>query len=275
MRCLFCRENSDLSRSVEHIIPESLGNTEHVLPPRVVCDKCNNYFARKVEAPLLDSEFFRHVRQQAMLQNKRGRIPTVTGLCLPAKVAVLLSVEKNGSKGLCAAKDDETGRLIESIRLHQKGTLLVPVPVPPEQRIVSRFLGKVALEVLASRVFHVAGGLDEIVDKEELHPLRRYARRGDKPQNWPFHERRIYPEDAYFVDRDTGEYYEVLHEYTLLYTEHTELYLVLGLLGVEYTLNMVEPMSEGYEQWLRENGGRSPLYPDGFPPMYRPMQQPG
>ncbi len=36
MRCIFCKTDSDSSRSVEHIIPESLGNTDYVLPPGCV-----------------------------------------------------------------------------------------------------------------------------------------------------------------------------------------------------------------------------------------------
>src|SRR6267154_1084155 len=53
VRCIFCKQNSALSRSVEHIVPESLGNTQHILPIGVVCDACNNYLAREVEKPLL------------------------------------------------------------------------------------------------------------------------------------------------------------------------------------------------------------------------------
>lgn len=52
VRCIFCKQNSEGSRSVEHIIPESIGNTRHILPRGTVCDRCNNYFSRKVEGPL-------------------------------------------------------------------------------------------------------------------------------------------------------------------------------------------------------------------------------
>ncbi len=45
----FCKQCSDLSNSVEHIIPESLGNKNHVLPKGIVCDRCNNYFTLKIE----------------------------------------------------------------------------------------------------------------------------------------------------------------------------------------------------------------------------------
>jgi len=34
MRCIFCQEYSTNSKSVEHIIPESLGNKSHILGER-------------------------------------------------------------------------------------------------------------------------------------------------------------------------------------------------------------------------------------------------
>ncbi len=58
-----------------------------------------------------------------------------------------------------------------------------------------------------------------------------------------------------------GKPYEVLHEYMLLYTEARELYLIVAILGVEYTLNMGGPEIDGYINWLKENDEKSPLYP--------------
>lgn len=76
MRCIFCKQDSSASRSVEHIIPESLGNTDHVLPVGVVCDGCNQYFARKVERQVLESPMFRLLRLDMGIPNKRGRVPS-------------------------------------------------------------------------------------------------------------------------------------------------------------------------------------------------------
>lgn len=75
MRCIFCKHDSSTSVSVEHIVPESLGNIDHVLPVGVVCDGCNQYFARKVERQLLESPMFRLLRADMAIPNKRGRIP--------------------------------------------------------------------------------------------------------------------------------------------------------------------------------------------------------
>ena len=65
MNCLFCKQNTDNSKSVEHIIPESLGNKEHILPRGLVCDNCNQYFAIKIEKPLLEQPYFRNIRHRA------------------------------------------------------------------------------------------------------------------------------------------------------------------------------------------------------------------
>lgn len=75
MRCIFCKHDSSNSVSVEHIVPESLGNIDHMLPVGVVCDGCNQYFARKVERQLLESPMFRLLRADMAIPNKRGRIP--------------------------------------------------------------------------------------------------------------------------------------------------------------------------------------------------------
>lgn len=41
-RCLYCLREDRAFTSVEHVIPEGMGNKEIVLPVGVVCDKCNN-----------------------------------------------------------------------------------------------------------------------------------------------------------------------------------------------------------------------------------------
>lgn len=76
MRCIFCKADSQTSRSVEHIVPESMGNTNHVLPLGAVCDGCNQYFARKVERPVLESPILRLIRASMEVPNKRGRFPS-------------------------------------------------------------------------------------------------------------------------------------------------------------------------------------------------------
>ncbi|MDD5369403.1 MAG: HNH endonuclease [Anaerolineaceae bacterium] len=84
MRCIFCKASTfQQPKSREHVIPEALGNKESVLPPGAVCDSCNNYFARKVEKPVLDSPMFRLLRYDRIIPNKRGKIPFFSNDELP------------------------------------------------------------------------------------------------------------------------------------------------------------------------------------------------
>ena len=67
---------------IEELTPEILnnfidriyiGNKSTILHKGIVCDKCNNYFARKVEQPFLESEPIRKLRQELQLENKKGK----------------------------------------------------------------------------------------------------------------------------------------------------------------------------------------------------------
>ena len=104
----------------------------------------------------------------------------------------------------------------------------------------------------------------EVIFRNELDEIRYFARYGDVKKKWQFHERRIYDEHYRFVS-EVGEDYEVIHEFSTLYTQDGELYVVCAIFGVEYTINLVSPFIEGYLRWLEENNQRSCLYPHGIP----------
>lgn len=81
--CIFCKLPGESSLSVEHILPQSLGNTRHTLPKGVVCDGCNNYFARKLERPVLESQMMRLLRRERRIPNKRNRLPPLEPFVSP------------------------------------------------------------------------------------------------------------------------------------------------------------------------------------------------
>lgn len=255
MRCIFCKDDSGDSKSVEHIVPESLGNTEHTLPLGVVCDHCNNYFARKIEKPLLDSGYFRRARFTNAINNKRGNLPTVQAIHFASN-----SVIEIDHHSVYPIDEKDSKRFIQSILRTGTGTFVMSMGEEPDRYTMSRFLGKVAIEVLAQRLLHEPGAMDEIIENKELDNLRHYVRRGDLKKVWPFHQRVIYKENATFSEDGYGTY-QVLHEYTLLFTKEMEIYLILAVLGVEYALNMDSPNISGYVKWLSKNGNKSPLYP--------------
>jgi hypothetical protein len=258
MKCIFCQYEADNSKSIEHIIPESLGNTEHILPAGVVCDDCNQYFGSKVEKLLLESDYFRQARFRMETPNKAGRIPSISAFLLPRLMELEWFFEKDGSLSVAPRNEKDCENLADYLLAHKRGKMIIVEAQPPDEKLISRFLGKVAIEVMAHRLLDQQGGLEFVSTDPQLDPLRKYVRFGEGPALWPFFSRRIYPEDKIFTD-NIGRSYEVLHEYALLYTQQQELYLVLAIYGVEYTINLGSPTLEGYETWLRENAGKSYL----------------
>ncbi len=261
MRCIFCKQPSASSVSVEHIIPEALGNEDHILPAGIVCDQCNNYFGRKIEGPLLDSGHFHGLRFRQSLPNKRGEVPPAFGLYPQGRVEVALKREKDSSLSIGPRFENDSDVFANAVRFNKTGSIWVPISDNIEPILLTRFLAKVGLEILAQRTLHLDVFEEEFIDNVQLDLLRDFARRGNKPTNWPIHERKIYPENHTFQG---SKPHQILHEYTLLYTETRELYAVVCIMGVEYTINMGGPEIEGYLAWLKENNGLSPLYPDGI-----------
>lgn len=259
MHCLFCKQDSSTSRSVEHIIPQSLGNTAHVLPVGLVCDKCNNYIAREIEKPLLDSLYFRERRFYAGLPNQEKRIPPVEGIHLQSRTPVHL-VKIVGEEGISigASPSADESEWVRSVLKQRGGTVVIPIGEKPSDYLVSRFLGKVGLEVLAHRMLEVPGGIEELISHPQLDELRQHVRMGNPRKTWPYTHRSIYPPDFLFVDR--AEQYEVLHEFDILVTPANECYIVVAIFGEEYALNLGGPEIDGYKAWLDRHKNMSPLY---------------
>jgi len=263
-RCIFCKKDASTSKSVEHIVPESLGNEEHTLPPGVVCDACNNYFASSIEQPVLESGHFVTSRFNALIPNKRQRMPRLSAVLLPGALRshqvqfhrADVSRDMNGNFELYAEVGAE-----EAIVSGRINRVVVPASgAKPKPQLFSRFLAKVAVECLAQRLLdHNGDLLREFIDDEQVDTLRSYSRYGKSGMEWPYSERRIYGSDFLFPD-GKGNAYEVLHEWTFLYTDPGEMYFVIAILGIEYTINVGGPDIEGYGLWLRQTNGQSPLY---------------
>ena len=225
MRCIFCKQDSSTSRSVEHIIPESLGNSDHVLPAGTVCDGCNNYMAREVEKPLLDSLYFRERRFYAGLTNKKKRIPPLDGIHLQSLTHIqLMKTPLESEISIGAAPNVDEARWVNSILNNKSSSIIMPIGTMPDDYFVSRFIAKVGLEAIAHRVINVSGALQEIIDKPELDELRRYVRQGSPGSIWPYSFRSLYLPDAIF--NNGHEQYEVLHEFDILITDQNECYVV-------------------------------------------------
>ena len=273
MHCIFCKRDSTASHSVEHIIPESLANEEHILPPGVVCDACNNYFASSIEQVVLESGAFKTARFQMLIPNKRKRMPTVEGMLLPLQPGMTLQQARRFHSADVSRDTDGNYMLfpsdaaVEAVANGHITRIIIPSAGPkPDSTLFARFLGKIAVEAMAARLLKNAPYmLDDFAHDDQVDHLRNYARYGKQGLAWPYSERRIYPADFSFPTSNEGSY-EVLHEFDFLYTDQGEMYFVLAIMGTEYAINMAGPDYEGYTQWLAEHNGASPLYvKEGFP----------
>jgi hypothetical protein len=173
MRCIFCKQASDLSLSVEHIVPESLGNREHVLAKGIVCDACNNYFAVKIEKRVLETEFFKNLRFRNSLESKKGRVPPGT--------AIFPRTNSNGEISFDDKENiinvnvnEETFQLIMEGKIKQ---LYLPMnnELPANNQAISRMLGKIALEIFAARFIDQNVTLDDLISAPSIAKERTLA----------------------------------------------------------------------------------------------------
>lgn len=259
MNCLFCKQISDDSVSVEHIIPESLGNKEHTLPRGIVCDKCNQYFAIKIEKKLLEQPYFKNVRHRARIESKKGRVPIENGIIISPELAKVEIIFDKHDRTIVVMNDEEQARRIFS---SPKGSLVIPAFDKPDDnnKVLSRFLAKVAVEALLLWIIKEDGWIDEVMNKPELNDIKKYARYGEGTDFWKYHQRRIYSEDTRFNHPLINiEDYEVLHEYKILITKGSHYYFVIAILGIEYTIGYGGPEIDSYLEWLHNNNSKSIL----------------
>jgi hypothetical protein len=71
--CLFCRRLDGGFTSQEHVFSEALGNHEFVLPPGVVCDRCNNGPLSRADQALVDFPPVTLLRAERGLPTRAGK----------------------------------------------------------------------------------------------------------------------------------------------------------------------------------------------------------
>lgn len=267
MRCIFCQNDSSESKSVEHIVPESLGNKTIILPKGFVCDKCNNYFARKVEKDVLEMPYLTSVRHRnVILSKKRKSVPVE--MIFPKTLnssKVTMNVTDNGIFANIIDKD-----VFESIMKTGNGRMIAMYHPEPEypNRKMARFIAKCAFEYL---VYAVQDDLRKSFVENELFDsqldfFRKFAR--FDIGEWSYSQRRVYSEGQLKKDIDSKEVYETLHEMCLFINGKedlgcgnfsAELYFAIGIMGIEYVICISDPDISGYHIWLEENKKMSPL----------------
>lgn len=268
--CIFCHEKTDTSKSVEHIIPESLGNKHHYLPKGYVCDKCNNYFSIKIEKELLSQPYFVSLRFRNEIMTKKGKLVKEKMIFPEIMTSADVTLQTTHDGVVVSFDDDILYHSLEKGEIETIEFPYVPEPKYPNL-IVSRFLAKCAYEYFLYNVGkdNYDSCVQELLGKESdsLKDLREYARYG-KGDYWQYSQRRIYSEGDVVFNSDDGIFYERLHEMQFFVKEHNimpnglvsaEIYFVMAISGIEYAICISDQNISGYKNWIEDHNGVSPL----------------
>lgn len=260
-RCLFCKKSTQGSKSVEHIIPESIGNKQKVLPIGIVCDACNNYFSIKVENLILSDISLRNIRAFYQVPNKRNRLQSLLGEIGGTGIKVNLKIK---GRKMDIQPENEKDRSRVEEHFHSKLTednfspLLFAIDINPPKKEMSRFLAKMALEALAYRFLKNEDLINSLIDDPHYDLIRNYARLGTCFKEWPYHQRRIFPDDTKMRHPKTGKWVQAGFGFEIFLTPRPETYFAFLFYGMEFVINLGGPSIKGYEDWLIENNNISP-----------------
>lgn len=273
MQCIFCHKDSSNSKSVEHIIPESLGNKDHFLPKGYVCDECNHYFAIKIENELLSQPYFVSMRFRNEILTKKGRHVKEKMMFPGALNSVEAILQTTDDGRVISFYDEDLFDRVEKRKVTQIMALYIPEP-EYSNKTMSRFLAKCACEYFLYNMGKEKYDLcvQELLCKEAdiLKALREYARYG-KGEYWQYNQRRIYSEGDVVFNQNEDLDYEILHEMKFFVREHkrfpngyveAEIYFVMAIAGIEYAICISDPNISEYQKWLETHNGHSPLKDD-------------
>jgi hypothetical protein len=180
MNCIFCYKNSDDSKSVEHVIPESLGNYIYILDKGIVCDQCNQYFSRTFEQQVLNLPFFKEARHATNIKSKKGKIPNGKGFIIDPDLA---EIEFLKDKNLT-----EIISIPGNTKVEKDIAAFIPFYGSPgfQNIYVSKFLGKMGIEAMVLNSIHYKTPIEDNVNQLCFEEMKKYVRAGQKNQYWPY-----------------------------------------------------------------------------------------
>lgn len=188
--CPFCREvilsplsEANNAKSEEHILPLSLGNEDLIIPKGLICDKCNNYFAREIEKPFLNNDAIRLLRSYHTVPSRKKKVPPIEAY-INNEIAQIEIDPKNNCSFISLSP--------ETIEKICSGDIscFITRSVDPASLVgnyhVSRFLVKVFLEMCLlyqfeynkDKIYHTFFVFDETMD--DLLSYVRFGNRNKK-----------------------------------------------------------------------------------------------
>jgi hypothetical protein len=234
MSCLFCITGTDFN-TVEHIIPEAMGNDDLILKGEG-CDffsHIENYVLRKT--PIGFWRTFLGVK------TKKRRLPSVDFTKKDFTSGIYSDSHKNHDNVGYIAHEDFTVELVIPDSLHNyindKGEGHINYVITPKVIFeLSRFLGKIGLELLCSQD-------SDYARSDKFNPIRKYVRQGSQKELWTlFHATVGKIEDLFLYEKvDEGLKEDVIcYSYSLMKIKE---YLVFNLVvGVDSWLICLNDM---------------------------------
>lgn len=185
---MICGLGSDDSKSVEHIIPESLGNKNLILPKGIVCDKCNNYFSREIERPVLNSETFQQIRFFEKVKSKKGKFSSSSFLFMGEECKIDWIKKNNEYILLLGVSPQICQRLFNGETPEYMFCRGFNFDEMKSNYSFSRFIGKIGVECFISKLLKNKMINEQNVEKfrDRFSEILKYIRIGRKDkQVWP------------------------------------------------------------------------------------------
>ncbi|WP_046243236.1 HNH endonuclease [Hymenobacter terrenus] len=249
MLCLFCNLSNQFN-TIEHIIPESLGNNDLILR-KEVCDSCQKHFSH-VENYVLSKTPIGFWRTILGIKSKHHKLPKID-FAKPTKNKGRFpdSHAANDNISFESQEDFSTAIFIPDDKTisDYKGRFKY-VLTPRVLNELGRFLGKIGVELICLHDAQMArsGLFDEI---------RKYARYGSLKEIWPiFHFSRGSIEDLISYDASGNEVKEKVNCYSYSINQissYTILRLTVGTDNWCICLNDMFPTPEIRNLFLPHN----------------------
>jgi len=205
---------------------------------------------------------FSNIRAYYQVPNKKNKFPILQGIIGGTNIDIGLKLNKENKIEINPLRQKRLAEFNSEYSKFLNGEEFNPfifkVDIEPPQKIMSRFLAKMGLEMFAYRFLESGSSPESIVDEKFFDPIRNYVRYGRNPETWVYKSRRIFPMDTLMKDK-TEKYVQVGYGCDLFHTKRRETYFFFLFYGVEFIINIGGNSIRGYEEWLNENNHISPI----------------
>lgn len=246
MKCIFCDQENE-AKSIEHIVSESLGNQNYVMPKGAVCDECNTKFSKFEDKTLT----------KTVLTMERARFAVMTKKKKNAK-GKIEKLDIEGDEHFRESFLNIKGIKPEDLRNFDpktgRGELIVPT-FDKSEVATSKFLLKIGLESL-----YVSQ--KKIFNKYSFKDLKDFLTTKTN-EDWPFLTTDYEPEKFTSVPRFNDKYLLKKNHCEIKFLEIDDENLLLKFTygGIDMCINLINRNLEWTKRFLNDDG-LARLYPE-------------